>query len=130
MILTDGTADHVNTYCVVIEGRVFTVVGTLENFENQKQQLFQDPYFPDTGSVQKQAGWQTENKKAYVGIDSILGKSEYVSRLKKQLLIQAENVVPVYLSGESGTGVACSSKGCGRQGHKGQTFYYLDCTNL
>lgn len=82
VILTDGTVDHVNTYRVVIEGRVFTVVGTLENFENQNSSYSRILIF-QTPVQYRNRLMATENKKAYVGIDSILGKSEYVSRLKK-----------------------------------------------
>ena len=128
VILTDGTVDHVNTYRVVIEGRVFTVVGTLENFENQNSSYSRILIF-QTPVQYRNRLMATENKKAYVGIDSILGKSEYVSRLKKQLLIQAENVVPVYLSGESGTGKKLAAAAMWKAGpRKDRPFYYLDCT--
>lgn len=128
VILTDEADESDNVYRLVVDDRMFTVVGRLENFES-RDEVYSRILIFQTLLDYKNRRVTISMKRKTKDSSALIGHSAYVSHLKEQIQKVADNVVPVLLEGESGTGKKLTASLIWKEGPRSEKpYYYFDCT--
>lgn len=127
VILTDEADENDNVYRLAVDDRVFTVVGRLESFENRDETYSKILIFQtllDYRNRRVTISMKREKK----DVSALIGHSAYVSQLKEQIQKAADNVVPVLIEGETGTGKKVTAAAIWNAGPRSkEPYYYFDC---
>lgn len=128
VILADEADENDNVYRLAVDDRVFTVVGRLENFENRDETYSRILIFQTLLEYRNRRA-AISMKRETKDVSALIGHSAYVSRLKEEIQKAADNVVPVLLEGESGTGKKLTAAAIWKSGPRSEKpYYYFDST--
>lgn len=130
VILTGDAMTDKREYKIVIDDEVYTVIGYEEKFDEPDETYDRVLIFDSIREYRNQVYHMSHSVTAH-DVQSIIGHSEFVQRLKREILRVAANSSPVLIEGEEGTGkkvVGTAIWKASQQADK--PFVYFNCASV
>lgn len=130
VILTGDAMTDKREYKIVIDDEVYTVIGYEEKFDEPDETYDRVLIFDSIREYRNQVYHMSHSVTAH-DVQSIIGHSEFVQRLKKEIWRVAANSSPVLIEGEEGTGkkvVGTAIWKASQQADK--PFVYFNCASV
>lgn len=130
VILTGDVMKDKQEYKIVVEGVVHTVIGYEEKFQERDEMYDRVLIFDSIREYRNQVYYMSHSVTPH-DINSIIGHSEFVQRLKREILRVAANNSPVLIEGEEGTGKKVVGTAIWKASqHANKPFVYFNCASV
>lgn len=129
IILTGDTMTGKSEYKIIIGSNVYSVVGNEERFE-EDERYGQVLVFDSIEEYRRQV-YNNAHMVKPLDIDSIIGHSAFVMKLKQEIMQAATHNSPVLIEGEEGTGKKVVGTAIWKASHYAdKPFVYFNCNSV
>ncbi|WBW50572.1 sigma 54-interacting transcriptional regulator [Peptoniphilus equinus] len=126
---TGDSLSGADEFIIKIGERVSTVIGKIITFDDQMQ-YFKIILFRDMGKL-KSSIYSITNQVTSANMDSILGSSEAIQNLKRDILKVSKSTSAVLVTGESGTGKELVASAIWQSSNrKDERFVAVNCASV